>query len=310
MIGAAEAGRSAYSGDRWRVLKSVWRRPALTVGAGLLFLMVVVALFASIVTPYDPVRGRLADSLQAPSLGHLLGTDEQGRDILSRIIYGSRATVLVGGGAVLIAMVLATLIGTTTGYLGGWPDLLVQRFVDIAIAFPPIVLVLSLGALLPVAGSDAVFGPMTLDPTTQRLLHTTVSLGILLCFVPARVIRSATMTVRVSTYIEAARGLGARESRILLRHVIPNILPLILVVSAVQFGSAILIESSLSFLGWGLPPPTPSWGQMLSGPARTHIVQHPLLSVWPGLAIGLAIFGANMLADGLRDLLDPKLRRL
>jgi peptide/nickel transport system permease protein len=211
--------------------------------------------------------------------------------MLSRIIWGARISVTVGFGAVLISTVLAVTIGVISGYFGGLFDLLFQRLVDVWISFPAIVLLVSLVAVL---------GP--------GLWSVTLILGILVTPGSSRVIRGAVIGMRHLPYVETASCLGAGHARIILRHVLPNVFAPILVLATVRLGTAILAEATISFLGYGVPPPYPAWGAMLSGTGRAFMLQSPWLSVWPGLAISLVVFGFNMLGDALRDELDPRLR--
>jgi len=211
--------------------------------------------------------------------------------MLSRIIWGARISVTVGFGAVAISTLLAVAIGIVSGYYGGWVDLLVQRLVDVWISFPALVLLISL---------VAVAGP--------GLWSITWILGILLAPGTSRVIRSAVLSIRHLPYIESAACIGATSPHVILRYILPNVFAPILVLATVQLGTAILAESTLSFLGYGVPPPYPAWGSMLSGTGRAFMLQSAWLSIWPGLAISLAVFGFNMLGDALRDELDPRLR--
>jgi peptide/nickel transport system permease protein len=235
--------------------------------------------------------GTAAVRLQGPSLAHPFGTDASGRDLLSRVIWGARVSVTIGFGAVLISTFIAVVVGVTSGFFGGWVDLSVQRLVDIWISFPALVLLVSL---------IAIVGP--------GLWSTMLVLGVLLAPGAARVVRSAALSVGVQPYIESARCLGAGDLRIVLRYVLPNVMAPILVLATTQLGAAILAESTIAFLGYGVPPPFPTWGSMLSGTGRAYMLQSPWLGIWPGLAISGAVFGFNMFGDALRDVLDPRLR--
>src|SRR5919199_4350586 len=267
------------------------RKPLGAVGAVIILLLLLVALGAPWLAPFPYDVGGAATRLQGPSLEHPFGTDANGRDMLSRIIWGARISVTVGFGAVVISTILATTIGVISGYFGGWFDLLFQRLIDIWISFPALVLLVSLVAVL---------GP--------GLWSITIILGILVTPGNSRVIRSAVIAMRRQPYVETASCLGAGHLRIILRHVLPNVFPPILILATVRLGTAILAEATISFLGYGVPPPYPAWGAMLSGTGRAYMLQSPWLSVWPGLAISLVVFGFNMLGDALRDLLDPRLR--
>ena len=267
------------------------RKPLGAIGGALVLLMLVVAAGAPVLAPYPYDVGEASVRLQGPSLAHPFGTDANGRDMLSRIIYGARISVTVGFGAVAISTLLAVTVGIVSGYFGGWIDLTVQRLVDIWISFPALVLLISL---------VAVAGP--------GLWSVTFILGILLAPGTSRVVRSAVISIRHLPYIESASCIGAGHTRVLLKYILPNVLAPIIVLATVQLGTAILAESTLSFLGYGVPPPYPAWGSMLSGTGRAFMLQSPWLSIWPGLAISLAVFGFNMLGDALRDELDPRLR--
>jgi peptide/nickel transport system permease protein len=220
-----------------------------------------------------------------------MGTDNLGRDVFSRVVYGARISVTVGFGAVLISSLLAAAIGITSGYFGGRYDMLVQRVVDAWQSFPYLVVILSIMAVL---------GP--------GLLNTILALGFLGAVGASRVIRGATISVVQNTYVEAARAVGAGHLRIMARYILPNVAATIIVLATIGLGAFILAESALSFLGFGVPPPYPSWGGMLSGSGRSFFYTAPWMAVWPGAAISLAVFGFNMLGDALRDVLDPRLR--
>src|SRR5919197_992424 len=286
--------RAALRAPRSRIdqlVEVARRKPLGVVGAVIVLVLVLVAVFAPWLAPYPYDVGVASERLQGPTLAHPFGTDANGRDMLSRIIWGARISVTVGFGAVLISTVLAVTIGVISGYFGGLFDLLFQRLVDIWISFPAIVLLVSLVAIL---------GP--------GLWSVTIILGILVTPGSSRVIRSAVIAMRHLPYVETASCLGAGHARIILRHVLPNVFAPILVLATVRLGTAILAEGTIRFLGYGVPPPFPAWGAMLSGTGRAFMLQSPWLSIWPGLAISLVVFGFNMLGDALRDELDPRLR--
>jgi peptide/nickel transport system permease protein len=290
------------------VLRFMRRKPLGGVGLVIVTALFICAVFAPAIAPYSFEKQNIRERYQKPSLAHWLGTDDLGRDIFSRIVYGARVSVLIGFGVVVVAGLLAGTVGILTGFYGGGLDLIVQRFVDILISFPALILLITFTALFPKPENAMHLGPITLDPSGQRGLYIVIALGVLFSFGASRVVRSAVIAIKNNQYIEGARTIGATDSRILLRYILPNIFPTLLILSTVQLGAAILAESSLSFLGFGIPPPVPAWGGMLSGIARSHITREPLLSVWPGLAIALAVFAFNMLGDALRDVLDPRLR--
>src|SRR5918911_43382 len=274
-----------------RLVYFAQHKPLGAVGGVIVLLLILVALGAPWLAPYPYDVGVASSRLQGPSAAHPFGTDANGRDMLSRIIWGARISVTVGFGAVVISTILATTIGVISGYFGGWFDLLFQRLIDIWISFPALVLLVSLVAVL---------GP--------GLWSITIILGVLVTPGNSRVIRSAVIAMRRQPSVETASCLGAGHVRIILRHVLPNVFPTILVLATVRLGTAILAEATISFLGYGVPPPFPAWGAMLSGTGRAYMLQSPWLSVWPGLAISLVVFGFNMLGDALRDVLDPRMR--
>ncbi len=267
------------------------RKPLGTVGAAAVLAMLFVAVFADALAPshYNATAPRQA--LQRPSAAHWFGTDELGRDVLSRVVYGARVSMYVGLAATAISLCLASLIGIVSGYFGRRVDLLLQRVVDAWMAFPGLVTVIVILALL---------GP--------GLAHLVLALGISQAFPQSRTIRGAAQVIREQPYIEASLAAGASHLRILRRHVLPNVLPPIIIVASNALGFVILVEAAVSFLGYGVPPPHPSWGGMLSATGRSYMVRAPWLSIFPGLALGLAVFGFNVLGDALRDLLDPRLK--
>jgi peptide/nickel transport system permease protein len=281
----------APSGLLARLRRFVHRKPLGAFGGSIIVLLLSVALFAPLLAPYQYDVGVASERLLGPTLAHPFGTDANGRDMLSRVIWGARISVTVGFGAVALSTFLAVTIGIASGYFGGWFDLLVQRLIDIWVSFPALVLLVSL---------VAVIGP--------GLWSVTFILGVLLAPGTSRVVRGAVIAIRHLPYIESASCIGAGHARVIVRYVLPNVFAPIIVLATVQLGTAILAESTLSFLGYGVPPPHPAWGAMLSGTGRAFMLQSPWLSIWPGLAISLVVFGFNMLGDALRDELDPRLR--
>ena len=281
------------AGPTWltTVAEFARRKPLGAFGAAIVVLMLVLAVGAQWLAPYPYDIGVTADRLQGPTLAHPFGTDANGRDLLSRIIWGARMSVTIGFGAVLLSTLIAVTVGVACGYFGGLFDLLVQRLVDVWISFPALVLLVSLVAIL---------GP--------GLWSTTLVLGVLLAPGTARIVRGAVLGMRHQPYVESARCVGAGHARIVRCYVLPNVSAAIVVLATTQLGTAVLAESTLSFLGYGVPPPFPTWGAMLSGTGRAFMLQSPWLSIWPGLAISAAVFGFNMLGDALRDVLDPRLR--
>jgi len=266
-------------------------KPLGAVGALIVLMLLLAAGFAEYVAPYDFDAQIAGARLVPPGARFWFGTDNVSRDIFSRIVFGARVSVTVGFSTVLLAALLATTIGITSGYFRGRYDIVVQRIVDAWQSFPYLIIILSLLAVL---------GP--------GMLNTILSLSILTAAVNSRVIRSATLAVVENPYIEAARAMGSGHLRVMARHILPNVAPTILVVATISLGGVILAESALSFLGYGVPPPHPSWGAMLSGSGRTYMYKAPWMAIWPGVAISLVVFGFNMLGDALRDVLDPRLR--
>jgi peptide/nickel transport system permease protein len=272
-------------------IRLAWRKPLGTLGALIVLVMLLMAIFAEAIAPFHYNQTNMRDRLKPPSASHILGTDNLGRDIFSRIVYGARISMIVSLSAVLIGITLATAVGTVSGYFGGMLDTLVQRAVDAWMAFPWLVVLLSIMSIV---------GP--------GIVNLTVALGILVAAGTSRIIRSATLSVKEHTYIEAARAVGASHLRILLRYIVPNVMAPIIIAATVTLGFIILAESSLSFLGFGVPPPYPSWGLMLNGSGRVFMLRAPWMAMWAGIAVSLAVFGFNMLGDALRDVLDPRLR--
>lgn len=280
------------------ILRFARTKPLGAVGAIIVILMILTAIFAQQIAPYAYDAGKGTDRLQGPSLRHLLGTDNLGRDMFSRIVYGARISIAVGFGAVLVGTGLATVLGVISGYVGGLFDLLFQRVIDAWIAFPAIVLLACLVTILTTRATS----PIT------SIVIVAVALGLIVAGGSTRVVRSSVIAIRDMPYMEAARCAGCTDRRIIMHYVLPNVLAPIMILATVQLGGAILAESTLSFLGFGVKPPMPAWGSMLAGSGRQYFLIAPSLAIWPGLAISLAVFGFNMLGDALRDVLDPRLR--
>lgn len=285
--------QASFVARTWRAVRNfVVRKPLGTFGAAIIVLLLVFAAFPSLFATHDPNAISPVDRYQGPSPSHWFGTDQFGRDVYSRIVYGARTSIIIGFGVVTLSATLATLIGTISGYFGGWFDILAQRLVDIAIALPGLVfIILVIQTLLDL-------------PVLARLI---LALGVLISFGLSRVVRGAAIATKQFQYVEAARVVGAGDMRIVFQHILPNVVAVVLVGASIQVGGAILIESSLSFLGYGVQPPTPSWGRMLNE-AREQMIRAPHLAIFPGLAIFFAVFSFNMFGDALRDVLDPRLR--
>ena len=286
----AKAG--ANVAGRWGAARFLARRyPLGAVGGAIIFVFLLTALLAGVISPYDPLATNAAHSLAAPGAAHWMGADNFGRDVLSRILHGARISLAVGIGSTLLGCFFGVLLGLFSGYLGGWVDLLVQRLIDILQALPLLVLALVMAAAL--------------GPSIQ---NTIIAIAIPLIPTVARVIRANTLALRELPFVEAARAVGMGDLRIALRHVLPNTLAPLIVLATAQFGSAILTEAALSFLGLGIPEPFPSWGRMLSESAAEYVRTAPWLVIFPGLAISLVVFGTNLFGDAVRDLLDPRQR--
>jgi peptide/nickel transport system permease protein len=268
------------------------RYPLGAAGAVIMGLFVFTAVFAGLISPHDPLSVNAAKALARPGGEFWFGADSFGRDVFSRIIHGARISLAVGIGSTLLGSGFGTIIGLTSGYLGGWVDLAVQRVMDMLQALPLLVLALVMAAAL---------GP--------SLQNTIVAIAIPLTPNVARVIRSNTLALRELPFVEAAKAVGMSELRIAFLHVLPNTLAPLIVLATAQLGSTILTEAALSFLGLGVPEPYPSWGRMLSQSAAEYVRTAPWLVVFPGIAISAAVFGTNLLGDALRDLLDPRQRR-
>lgn len=271
--------------DTWRHLR---RHRLALAGAGILAGLLVVAVLAPVLAPHPPLQQDLYQRLQPPSLTHPLGTDEFGRDILSRVLYGSRISLRIGLIAIGIALTAGTFLGLVAGYRGGWTDTVLMRLVDVLLAFPSILLAIAI---------VAVIGP--------GIDNVMVAVSIVMVPQFARLVRASVLSVREAAYVEAARALGAGGTRIVLGSVLPNCTAPLVVQSTLSLGTAILDAAGLSFLGLGAQPPTPEWGAMLSG-GRELLLTAPWVMTFPGLAIFFVVLGLNLFGDGLRDALDPR----
>ncbi len=289
--GAVRPQRPAWR--RWGggLVGFIRAKPLGALGGAVLTLMVVMALLAQVIEPYDPVAINQRAALRSPGGEHVLGTDQYGRDILSRVIRGARISLYVGLGATLTAIVFATIIGVVSAYFGGAVDYFVQRMVDAVQAVPGLILLISVLVVL---------GP--------SITNVVLALAFRASITTSRVVRGAALGVLANPYVEAAKVLGAGHTRLMLRHIVPNIIPPIIIVATVQFGGAILAEASLSFLGYGVPPPTPTWGGMMSAEGRVYMIAAPWILIAPTIALSMVVFSVNMLGDALRDRLDPRLR--
>jgi peptide/nickel transport system permease protein len=253
-------------------------------------LFVLLAVLAPLLAPYEPLRGRVVDRLQGPSSAHWLGTDELGRDVLSRVLYGARISLQIQIAAVGLALLVGTALGVAAGYVGRWPDMVIMRLVDIMMAFPGIFLALAIIAAL-----------------GTGLANVIVASAIFLVPQFARVVRGSVLTLKEMEFVTAARALGERDLTIVARYLLPNSLAPIIVQTTLRMATVLLTASGLSFLGLGVQPPSPEWGAMLSN-ARSYMITAPHVATVPGVAIMLVVLGFNLLGDGLRDSLDPRLR--
>jgi peptide/nickel transport system permease protein len=272
-------------------VRLVKEKPLGMIGLVIVLILLVAAIFADILAPYGMNEIFLVDRLSAPSGTYLLGTDNLGRDVLSRIIHGARISIYVGLGGSALTTLAATFIGLVSGFFGGKTDMTIQRFVDAWMCFPPLVLYLSVMSLL---------GP--------GLGQVILVLGLVRGIRQSRVVRGAVMGIKENVYVEAARAIGASNPKILIRHILPNILAPVITIFAVSSGYMILSEATLSFLGFGIPPPTPTWGGMISGQGRAYLYEAPWMAIWPGVALASVVYGLNVLGDAVRDILDPRLR--
>jgi len=273
------------------LVRLIKEKPLGTFGAAIFLLLLIIGIFANFLAPYgynEFIRGSF---LKPPTIQHIMGTDNVGRDILSRIIYGARVSMIVGLSAASIDVVVGVVIGAISGYIGGKFDLVVQRFVDAIMCFPALMLLIVIMSLI---GSG--------------MLQVIIVLGTVWGIGASRIVRGSVISIKANTYVEAANAIGASTSKIIIRHILPNIMAPIIIIFTIAVGGLILAEASLSFLGYGIPPPTPSWGGMLSGTGRSYMTLAPWMVIWPGLALTIAVFGINMFGDALRDLLDPRMR--
>ncbi len=270
----------------------LWKEKPLGTFCGMIVLLFMgVALFADVLAPYDYMEVHMSDMLQGPSAQYLLGTDHIGRDLLSRLIYGARLSLIVGLAATTLNVVVAVLIGGISGFFGGKLDLAVQRFVDAWMAFPGLLLLLTIMSIV-----------------GRGMPQIIVVLGITGGIVGSRTVRGAVIGIKENDYFLAARAVGIPTRQILIRHVLPNIMAPLIIIFSINIGGVIIAEASLSFLGFGLPPKVPSWGAMLSQEGRQYMESAPWLALWPGLCLTLVVFSLNMFGDALRDMLDPRLR--
>ncbi|RMF86654.1 MAG: ABC transporter permease [Nitrospinota bacterium] len=266
-------------------------KPLGALGAVIILVLVLVALFADYLAPYGFSEQNLSEALEGYSRKHFLGTDQLGRDVFSRVLYGARISLTVGFACVAISITGAVLLGLISGYFGGKIDAALQRLVDAFMAIPDLVFVLTF---------MAVFGP--------GMLNVILALSLISLIWNSRVVRGEVLSLKQNPYVEAARAMGASTFRIMFLQILPNAVAPVIILGTTRIGGYILGEASLSFLGFGIPPPFPTWGGMLSGTGITYMYRAPWLAIWPGFALGITVFAFNMLGDAMRDLLDPRLR--
>ena len=290
-VATIQVAKPARPGFFTSLVRFCRKKPLGAAGGALMVLMVITAIFAEPLSTHDPIATDAAATLARPGAPHWLGTDHLGRDIYSRIVHGTRISLIVGLLSTLLGSVLGGIIGLVSAYFGGKTDLITQRVLDILQGLPLLVLALVMSAAL--------------GPSVENVV---IAISIPILPRAARVIRASVLSIREMQYVEAARALGLKHLRIAFRHVLPNTIGPFIVLSTAQLGSAILVEATLSFLGLGVPEPYPSWGRMLSVSAAEYAQKAPHLVLFPGIAISLAVFGSNLLGDALRDTLDPRLR--
>ncbi|MBA7577616.1 Glutathione transport system permease protein GsiD [subsurface metagenome] len=273
------------------VIRLVKEKPLGTVGGVIVLVMFLTGIFADVLAPYGMNEVHPADTLSPPSPQYMLGTDLLGRDILTRIIYGARISMIVGLAGAALGTVVAIVIGVPCGFFGGKFDLTVQRLVDAFMCWPWLFFILTIMVMV-----------------GQGLPQVIFVLGIRGGIVNSRIVRSAVIGIKENVYVEATRAIGCPPWRILTRHILPNIMAPIIIIFTLRVGQMILAEATISFLGFGIPPPMPSWGGMLSGQGRRFMLMAPWLAIWSGLALSIVVCGINMLGDGVRDILDPRLK--
>ena len=283
--------RNRFTNIKRFFIRLAKEKPVGLIGGVIILLMFFTGIFCDFLAPYGYNELDLVNRLAAPSSEHILGTDNLGRDLFSRIIYGARISMLVSVIASAISITGSTIIGMTSGYIGGKFDLLMQRWVDAVQAFPALIFFLTIMAII-----------------GQGLWQVIFVLGITGAIGGGRVIRGTVLSIKENMYVEASKVIGASQIRILWKHILPHVAPLVIIAFSLSMGRMILAEASLSFLGFGIPPPYPSWGGMISGAGREYMEMAPWMLLWPGLALFLVVYSINMFGDAIRDLLDPRLR--
>lgn len=272
-------------------LRLIREKPLGAIGGAIFLFFLFCGIFADVLAPYGVNETNMVARLQAPSAEHLFGTDHLGRDVLSRVLIGAQLSMIVGFLAAGLATVVSIVLGVASGYFGGRVDMLIQRFVDAWMIFPDLLLLI---AVVSVVGAG--------------MPQIVIVLGLLYGIAGSRIVRGSVISVKENMHTHAAQSMGARTMHILVRHILPNIMPVVIVLFTIRVGATILTEAALSFLGLGIPPPTPAWGGMLSGTGRTYMYLGPWLALAPGLCLTIVVYSINVYGDALRDLLDPRMR--
>jgi len=273
------------------LIRLVKEKPLGTLGLVITLLLLLTGIFADLIAPYGMNETWAGDPLTPPSVKFWFGTDSVGRDVFSRVVFGARISVIVGLTGSALSTIVSTILGVASGYIGGKLDLILQRFVDTMMCIPTLILLMVFSSIVG-AGLWSII----------------IILGLIYGIPGSRILRGAVIGIKENVYVAAAVAIGASPPRVITRHILPNVMPIIILLFTVRVPAMVMTEASLSFLGFGIPPPTPSWGGMLSGIGRSYMFQAPWMALWPGLALATVVYGINMFGDAVRDLLDPKLR--
>ncbi len=273
------------------LMRLVKEKPLGTLGLVITLILLLTGIFADLIAPYGMNETWAGDPLTAPSVKFWFGTDSVGRDVFSRVVFGARISVIVGLTGSALSTIVSTIIGVASGYIGGKFDLIMQRFVDTMMCIPTLILLMVFSSIVG-AGLWSII----------------IILGLIYGIPGSRILRGAVIGIKENVYVAAAVAIGASPPRVIIRHILPNVSPIIILLFTVRVPAMVMTEASLSFLGFGIPPPTPSWGGMLSGIGRSYMFQAPWMALWPGLALATVVYGINMFGDAVRDLLDPRLR--